>query len=104
MQARQGDLWFKPSSIPQDAEPLKDRTILAEGEVTGHNHRLANKAIGMLYLLGTALYLRMIQEGDILHTGPEDDTHKSITLPPGDYAVIIQREQDPFGHIRQVVD
>lgn len=99
MQARHGDVFIKSATIPADAEPQKDRTVIVEGESTGHSHRMKNQAMGVIYLLGAQMYLRALQAMQIIH-----EEHDAITLPPGDYEVKIQREMDPFGHIRQVMD
>lgn len=96
---QQGDVIIRPcSKIPEQAEKLEHLT-LAEGEVTGHSHRIiAGKA--MLYMLGIAMYLKVIEEAKLFH-----DEHNEFILPPGNYEIDKVREYDHFlEETRRVVD
>ena len=90
---RQGDVLLRRAkSIPKDLKPVPldaGRVILAYGEVTGHAHVVE----GNVELLAADLdemsqrFLRVLSEAKVIH-----DEHATITLPPGDYPVIRQRE------------
>ena len=67
------------------------RPVLAEGEVTGHAHRIADPASGRVFSVGPELYLEVLGESaTIVH-----EEHGPITLPRGGYTVRIQREYSP---------
>jgi hypothetical protein len=96
---RQGDVFIiatakLPAKGRQDRRP-----VLAEGEVTGHAHRIADPASGRVFSVGPELYLEVLGESaTIVH-----EEHGPITLPRGGYTVRIQREYSPE-EIRQVMD
>ena len=76
----------------------KDKN-LAEGEVTGHAHRVV------------AADAEVFGESDerLLKapngTGVSHEEHATVTLPPGDYEISKQREIDPdTEEVRQVAD
>ena len=100
---RQGDVLIVPvNEIPEGAKVEEGETVLVEGEVTGHAHRIrpsdlaAKKA--MLLMVGTQMYLRALQETHIDH-----EDHGTNILPPGDYEIRRQQEFTPEGW-RRVVD
>jgi len=99
---RQGDVFIiSTASIPDDAKPRKP--VLAEGEVTGHAHRLADASRAGVYGLQNGkfeeLYLNVTEEdATVVH-----EEHHSVTVPRGSYIVRIQREYHPQ-EIRRVVD
>ena len=104
-QFRQGDILLKPiDSIPEDAkriQPESGRLILARGEATGHHHSIEGVS-GSTALLATPdkeLYL-LVQEGEALL---EHQEHATISLAPGKYKVVRQREYSPT-EIRRVQD
>lgn len=73
--------------------------MLAQGEVTGHAHRLADPKQGDVYNIGGEMYLDVLEGGaDIVH-----EEHGTVALPRGTYQVRIQREYTPAG-IRRVYD
>lgn len=104
-QARQGDVFLiAVDSIPSDATPAKSDprgVVLAEGEVTGHHHR-----IGPMYRSAEMLhhaegtFLRVTGKSVVALTHEE---HSPIEIPPGAYRVRIQREYTP-GAVRRVED
>jgi hypothetical protein len=94
---RQGDLLFVRSEIPDGAEEQKDG-VLALGEVTGHRHRIEDRAKATMMVIGAVAYVRAMQKADIVH-----EEHDTITLPVGDWIVIRQREYRPDGWV-QVAD
>ncbi|MCW0220595.1 MAG: hypothetical protein OJI67_19870 [Prosthecobacter sp.] len=96
---RQGDVFIVATSTLPDG--LKPRPpVLAEGEVTGHAHRLKTGA--QAQVLGNNV-------GDLFLdvTGPDatimHEEHGPVTMPRGNYIVRIQREYHPK-EIRRVID
>lgn len=93
-QYRQGDvLVIAVDGIPSGAVSLPrtaGELVLAEGEATGHRHAILDERAE---LLGTAeeLYLR-VDGVDAVLTHQE---HDPITVPPGAYRVVRQREYAP---------
>jgi hypothetical protein len=101
---RQGDVLIRTvDTIPTGAKkiPVKDRVILAEGEVTGHHHAIA-VVDGIqidAYEKDGKTYLH-IEGGNAVLSHEE---HGHITLGPGNYESWIQREYFPE-EIRNVAD
>jgi hypothetical protein len=96
---RQGDVYIAAAAaVPAGARPLPHRT-LAEGEMTGHSHRVAEAAGSTLYAHGTSLYLVVAAERvTVVH-----DEHGPVPLARGTYRVWQQREYSPEA-IRTVRD
>jgi hypothetical protein len=96
---RQGDVYILTvDSIPETARQLP-HCILAEGEATGHSHRILQTESAQLFELGKQHFLRVLADPvAVVH-----DEHASVTLPPGLYRVWQQREYSPAG-IRTVMD
>lgn len=85
---RQGDVILLPT---QQFEGKKlPHLTLAEGEVTGHKHRIS-EGLAELYEKDGTLYLRVLSDTAIL----THEEHQAITVPQGDWAVRIQREYEP---------
>ena len=96
---RQGDVFIVALNHLPTANRVERRHVLAEGEVTGHAHRLGDPASGQVFSVDGELYLDVTAESaSIVH-----EEHAPITLPRGGYAVRIQREYTPQ-EIRRVVD
>lgn len=72
--------------------------ILAEGEVTGHAHRIS-EGEAELYEDNGVLYLHVESETAML----THEEHKELELPKGDYMIQGQREYSPEGW-RRVAD
>jgi hypothetical protein len=84
--------------IPASAK-LRPHLVLAEGEVTGHMHRIAEPGSAKLFQENGLMYLRVVKEcATLIH--PE---HGPIQLPRGDYRVWRQREYSPQA-VRTVLD
>ena len=84
--------------LPEKVEKLNHRT-LAEGEATGHSHRVAEAEAAELYRAADGLYLRVVGDrATLVH-----QEHGPIDLPRGDYRVWKQREYTPT-EIRTVRD
>ena len=99
---RQGDVLLVPvSEIPKTATRAKAkhrRLILAEGENTGHSHSIIDSdAVDLLEIPSQQEMFLLVKEGDALL---EHQEHATITVPPGAYRVIRQREYDPAGERR----
>jgi len=97
---RQGDVFIIPvDTVPVTTvvEPRKGDIILAEGEVTGHAHRITDKK-AVMFRLGDQRYLITENESTVTH-----EEHGAITLPKGSYRIQIQREYTP-GAVRNVSD
>ena len=99
---RQGDVLLrKVKSIPADAVATekKDRIVLAYGEVTGHSHAITKLDNVDVFVKGDGtMYLRVKAETALQH-----EEHAAITLPPGNYKRVLQREYSPAG-LRNVAD
>ena len=103
---RQGDVLIKRvKGLPKDLVEIKPdkqgKTILVEGEATGHAHAFYD---------GTPIYeepstkkrFAVIEGGkttSLLH-----EEHKPIHLPPGTYEIIRKKEYDWRGEERYVRD
>jgi hypothetical protein len=92
---RQGDLVFLRQELSsytlervQEKEPEK-RGVIAEGEATGHHHRIAVLEDAQVFHLGNdESYLRVGPNGvAIVH-----EEHHPVRLTPGDYKVNRARE------------
>ena len=88
---RHGDVLIAPvEEVPAEARP-RDGLILAQGEVTGHAHRVETDARAELFEAGQQLFLRVLgSPAKVVH-----EEHQPIELPPGNYRVWRQREYDP---------
>ncbi len=88
---RHGDVMIAPvAAIPHQAKPSEDLT-LAEGELTGHSHRIEDPTTAEAYSVGQQLFLRVIgQHARVVH-----EEHNPIDLPRGVYRVWRQREYTP---------
>jgi hypothetical protein len=96
---RQGDVFIIATANLPARKRQERRPVLAEGEVTGHAHRLADPSSGQVFAVGSELYLEVSADSaTIVH-----EEHGPVTLPRGGYEVRIQREYSPR-EIRQVVD
>lgn len=96
---RHGDVLVAPiESIPTGANPQQHLT-LAEGEMTGHSHRIAESGAAVLYEFHRTLYLEVVaDQATLVH-----QEHGPIALPRGFYHVWQQREYSP-GAVRYVRD
>jgi len=92
--ARQGDVGIRRvDSIPEHTEAIardKGRIILAYGEVTGHAHAILDTAAALVRTADTnQRFLRVMATSGVELRHEE---HATITLPPGNYEIIQQRE------------
>lgn len=102
---QQGDVLFtRISTLPvgnAKAKPSDERGIvLAEGEVTGHYHGIADTEGAELIAIGDRMLLRLDKLATVTH-----QEHKSITLEPGIWEIGVVREWDYLAEMeRKVVD
>jgi hypothetical protein len=96
---RQGDVLLVPVAEMPEGRPVEadgGRLVLARGEATGHHHSVAVED-GELVDTAEGVYLR------IMTTTPlEHQEHGAITLEPGVYRVLRQREYAPGAIDRMV--
>lgn len=91
---QQGDVLLEKIDGPIEGKKL-DHLILAEGEATGHNHRVrmvGGQISAALYRDKNKLYLAVGEKGVTI----EHEEHKPITVPMGSYRVRKVREYDHF--------
>ena len=76
--------------VPRDQGEI----VLAYGEVTGHRHAIAEPHAELLALPDQEIerrFLRIVGDKALLR----HEEHDTITLPPGTYQVVQQREYVP---------
>lgn len=84
---RQGDVFVDVTPIPAGALP-RGGVVLADGELTGHQHRIEDPASASILTFRGQTYLRVTAEAArLVH-----DEHETIVLPRGDYRFWRQRE------------
>lgn len=88
---RQGDVLLIPTSKTVEDTKLPHLT-LAEGEVTGHRHRIS-QGEAELYAHAGTLYLKVRSPTALL----THEEHQPLSIPQGDWLVRIQREYEPEG-------
>ena len=95
---RQGDVFIVSTpNLPDDVSG--HRPILAEGEVTGHSHRVSDPVTAQVFRGNTGMFMQVTaDQATIVH-----DEHAPVMIPRGNYAIRIQREYHPK-EIRRVVD
>ena len=87
---RQGDVILLP--VQQVEGKKLPHLTLAEGEVTGHKHRI-EQGQAELYEQNSTLYLCVNSESALLN----HEEHQTISIPQGILMVRIQREYEPQG-------
>lgn len=101
-QFRHGDVFLREVEALPDGVTQVERdggdVILAYGEVTGHAHRIKAPTVA-LWSVGGQRYITVTEPSDLTH-----EEHHTITLPPGTYEVIQQREYDDEQATRAVAD
>ena len=104
---RQGDLLFRPiQEIPSWNTQKVDGDIVALGEATGHKHKCKGGQVQLFAELENPNQINFIdvkQDTTLTH-----EEHKPVNLSKGLYAVVHEREYNPFTieseRIRQVAD
>jgi hypothetical protein len=106
VQFRQGDVFIeRVDDIPAGVSACKADArgvVLAEGEATGHHHR-----IGPMFrsakLFDGPEGAKFLKVGGTAPVALTHEEHSPVDLPPGNYRVTIQREYSPDA-VRQVED
>jgi hypothetical protein len=84
--------------IPEGARK-RPHVVLAEGELTGHSHRIEDPGAAELWEHQGERFLRVTADSArLIH-----QEHSPIVLPRGTYRVWLQREYTPEA-IRRIVD
>ena len=101
---QQGDvLLYLAKALPNGARRIQadlPSIVLAEGEATGHAHRIEATPDVELYEKDGTMYLRVLAESKLTH-----EEHAAHLVAPGVYEVGRIREVDPFSsEIRTVMD
>ena len=97
MMWRQGDIFIASADLIPAAAIQQSTGVLAEGELTGHRHRVEQLDDVTVYEHRSQFYLEV--EGE--RTAVVHEEHGTIELPRGKYRVWRQREYDPARHARQ---
>lgn len=87
---RQGDVILLP--VEQVEGKNLSHLTLAEGEVTGHRHRIS-QGQAQLYEKDGILYLRVLSDTATL----THEEHHALQIPQGSWLIRIQREYEPQG-------
>ena len=104
---RQGDVLLVPiaaDAVPATAVPAPrdrgGRMVLARGEATGHAHVITGPDVALLADRDDVdmLFVQIVTKGRMVH-----EEHGAISVPPGCYRVVRQREYIP-GAYRYVAD
>lgn len=103
-QIRQGDVWLVAvDKLPPSTAQVKSEVILAEGEVTGHAHRLTGQVVE--WTENDQRFVRIIGQafGKLSHE-EHDPTPAAVVEPETTYRVIPQRETNLSEEWQKVVD
>lgn len=95
---RHGDVILQQVDSTKGKQKKMKQCVLAEGEVTGHFHRLTGQVLESIHKDERFVE---VQGKEAVLTHEEHDTLK---IPEGKYRVLIQREVDLLGEVRQVMD
>jgi len=94
---RQGDVLLKEVEKTRGQRQKQKDVVLAEGEVTGHKHVLTGQVL-VSEFKGNK-YVELTETSSLTH-----QEHDDLEIPRGKYQVILQREADLLGEVRQVMD
>jgi len=99
----QGDVVLEPVDIFSDGKkmmPDQRGYVLAEGEQTGHCHKIVKTESVTMIEANGKIYLRVTEAVPLHH-----EEHHIIIIEPGEYEVRKQLERDHFSRItREVID
>jgi len=105
---RQGDLLLVPcAEIPAGAYEKaaeNGRVVLARGERTGHAHTMAGDRVCYFREDGSGGGVGFIHVAGPSSVELVHEEHASLTIPPGCYRVVQQREYQPRAAPRNVGD
>ena len=107
---RQGDVLLvrRTGALPPKAVPVPHDprgVVLAEGEVTGHAHVIADERVAMLADPETGRRWIIFKDGTALEEPAllTHEEHSTVMVEVGTYEVIAQREYT-VGYVRRVTD
>jgi len=96
---RQGDvLLVRVDHIPavtKNVPRSQHGIVLAEGEVTGHAHRISSRHAQLVRTEEDVRFLRVTAPVTLRH-----EEHKTVEIPPGNYRVTIHHEYQPAAIVR----
>lgn len=96
---RHGDVLIAAADAVPVGAMKRPGCVLAEGEITGHCHRIAEAGAAELFAADNELYLAVhAEQATVVH-----EEHAPIRLPRGVYRVWRQREYSP-AEIRTIRD
>jgi len=102
MMIQQGDVIIESvDGIPGDCKPGKlnqGQIVLAEGETTGHAHRIAEVAGVVFKEKDGMFYLENRNELKVNH-----EEHKTVFIPPGTWRIRKVQEYDHFAEEARAV-
>lgn len=99
MLRQQGDVLINDVNGLPEGLTVSKTNVLAEGEATGHAHRVAGSGATVLDGPGVR-YLSAPNGAEVTH-----EEHGPQTLPPGNYKIEIVQEYDHFEEeARDVLD
>ena len=97
IQYRQGDVLLEKVDKIPDNSVKREKKLLASGEKANHGHFVFNATV---FKSDETLYVDVAEEGELRHldisTKEPSDEHRAVSIPPGKYRVIRQREYDPY--------
>lgn len=99
---RQGDVLITRVDVPERSQLTlsgEGEVVLAEGEATGHAHRVKGAGASLWTGPEGGKILVLEEEAPLIH-----EEHATIHLHSGSYAVIRQREYVPARRPRRVID
>lgn len=103
---RHGEVLLKPSELPKGATLVKEtnKYIVAHSE-TGHNHVLESVDNYQVFMHDGDTYISLGTVGSLLHEKTGEHAHKTHTITPAVYKIVIKKEFDYFSNaIRNVRD
>lgn len=100
---RQGDVLIRsveriPSEAQAVARDAQNRLVVARGEVSGHAHAILDEDVTQ-YTIGAMQWIVADAPFALQH-----EEHAPLTLPAGQYEVVIQRQFIPQAAPRPVFD
>lgn len=100
---RQGDILLVPVAVepPEDVRPAP-LVVLAEGELTGHAHRLRGDVLD--WTAAGERYVHVLGEPGTLQHEDHDPVPAAVVEPGQTYRVVRQREWSLEGQWRRVAD
>jgi hypothetical protein len=94
---RQGDIYIESVRCVPEGAAKQFSTVLAEGEATGHRHRIRDFQTANVFAAPGEMFIDVVADrAEIVH-----EEHATIALNRGVYRVWRQREYDPWAELQQ---